>query len=449
MSTPYEKLIRPASQQSGGRERTVPPAQSASAAKKMLKRPARIEKPQLPFNVRARFRFDVPPPPMDPKMLLGTLSTASYAEPHFSQLERDFRPSAIPSNPTHGLRVNLVDTQLYKEPARLNAEDISLLETVMKGRSGGDLLNSRNSAPNKMRNPGMPPPPRKPETTNAPWMRRMAYDEYDRTAHKNVHAVDLAAEMQEINRKKEERFEKSRSERLLKSFKAPSRNMKHPGRKTGNVKPVSAAPIYPDFLHMLRELVCVEVDKDEVLTVSQRAKNDLEAAEESLRTTATVSVAERGANRGTQKFVASYTPTLKTLQKRKRMTEEKESDGGQKRNKVCFSEKEDYQWVGEYSIREGKFEDPRVSGIYGRSCFAITEHTMPGGKARVVTAARVGTMWKLSRRPQTTGTKLGKNGLRITLQPDLDETNDGHLKSLLTGAKAKNKVKAESKNSRR
>ncbi|KAI0563601.1 RNA polymerase II associated factor Paf1 [Gracilaria domingensis] len=448
MSTPYEKLIRPVSQPSRERPRVPPPAQSATAAKKMLRRPARIEKPNLAFSVRPRFRFDVPPPPMDPKMLLGTLSTASYAEPHFSDLERNFRPSAIPSNPTHGLRVNLVDTQLYKEPARLTGDDISLLETIMKGRSGGGLLNPRTGAPDNMRNPGMPPPPRKPETTTAPWMRRMAYDEYDRTAHKNVHAVDLAAKMQEMNRQKEAKFEKSRRERLMKSFKGPSRNMRHPGRKMGNIRAVSAAPIYPDFLHMLQEFVSVEVDKDEVLTVPQRLKNNPEGAEESLRTTATVSVAERSRSRGAQKFVACYTPTLKTLEKRKRKQDETEADAGPSKKKVCFGEKEDYQWIGEYSIREGKFEDPRVSGIQGRSCFAISEHAVSGGTARVVTAARVGTIWKLSRRPQTNGVKLGKNGLRISLQPELDETNDGHIESILSGSSVKRRAKGDSKSIR-
>lgn len=379
-------------------------------------------------------------------MLLGTLSTAAYAEPHFSDLERDFRPSAIPSNPTHGLRANLVDTQLYKAPVKLESDDIALLDMIMKGRSGGEPLNARNTTRDKMRDPRMPPPPRKPEPTNVPWMRRMAYDEYDTTtAHKNMHAVELAAKMREINRQKEAQSDKHRRDRLLKSFKPPSRNMKHPGRKIGNVRPVNAAPIYPDVLNLMRELIAIEVDKDEVLTVPKRVKKDPEAADESILTTATVSVAERRANQREKKFVACYTPTLKTLRKRKRVKEEEEGDGDQMSKKMHFGDKEDYQWVGEYAIREGVFEDQRVTGIPGRSCFGVTEHFIAGGKARVVTASRIGTTWKLSRRAQSGRARLGKNGLRIT-KDEQDDINEEVLESLLSGENLKRRrVKSEVK----
>lgn len=447
MSTPYERLIKPVPQRS--REHEKPPQQpavtTATVAKKMMRRPVRIEKPQLPFSVRPRFRFEVPPPPMDPKMLLGTLSTAAYAKPHFSDMERDFRPNAIPLDPTHGLRANLVDTQLYKAPAKLEPDDIVLLNKIMKGRSGGEPLNARNATRDKMRDPGMPPPPRKPEPTNVPWMRRMAYDEYDTTtAHKNMHAVELAAKLHEIKRQKEARSEKSRRERLLKSFKPPSRNMKHPGRKLGNVRPINAAPIYPDVLNLMRELIAIEVDKDECLTVPKRVKNDPEAADQSILTTATVSVAERRTNQREKKFVACYTPTLKSVHKRKRVKEE-EGDDDQNSKKIYFGDKEDYQWVGEYAIREGVFEDQRVTGIPGRSCIGITEHVTAGGKARVVTASRIGTTWKLSRRAQSTSARLGKNGLRI-MNDEQDDLNEEVLESLLSGENTKRRrTKSEPK----
>lgn len=450
MATPYERLIKPAVQSASHNERPLPHP-SKTAAKKMMRKPVRIEKPQLPFSVRPRFRFDLQPPPMDPKMLLGTLSASSYVKPHFSDLERHYRPTAIPSDPTYGLRANLVDTPLYKTAAELNPDDVQLLDLVMRGRSSGDQLSSHRASGDKRRTSGILSPPRKPEPTNASWMRRMAYDEYDTSTHKNMDAIEIANKMRERNDRKQALSEKSRREKLLKSFKPPSRNIKHPGRKVQNIRPVNAAPIFPDILLLARDLIAIEVDNQDVLTVTKRCKKDPEAAEQSLQTTATVSVAERTAYESRKKFVACYTPTMETIRKRRRtkeQNEEEEEEEAPKSKKIYLGEEEDYQWTGEYVIREGKFEDSRISGTPARSCIGITEHFVEGGNGKVVTASRIGTTWKFSRIPHTNNVRLGKDGLKI-IREDQEEREDEMLESILSGnGMKKNRARVEPKKGR-
>lgn len=439
MSNPYEQLIKQSARPL--RHEALKPAPNAPKRLAQLVKKKPVPKPPLRFNIRPRFRFDLPSPPLDPKMLLGCLSTSSYANPYFSELEQNFRPVAIPSDPTHGLHANLVETSIYQTPANLTTDDDVLVQSIMSGRSGRGLLNgaSGHQASQSLSSQAVP---KSTDIEYSPWMRRMGYDEYTHrdssSGRQSLHTKDAAAKRRMSESMNDPKVQDRRRRLIIRSFEDVHRNLKHPDRsKAGKLKPVSIAPILPDLSLLGEELIAYGIDKDEVLTLAKRKKEDPKAFDEAIRTTATVSVAERQRGQADKKYVACYTPSDKTLMKRKRKREEDGEDERESK-KIHLVDNEAYQWVGEYSIREGSLGDGGRSGKPSRACFAAMEHVADDGKSRVVCLSRIGTSWKLARRPQTERqTQLGKEGLKIR-RSATTRRNKNDLKELLSGAVQKN-----------
>lgn len=426
MSNPYERLLvskppRP-SENTARQSQPSKDARPAAPVSKPLSQPSKrrqVEKPlNLRYAVRPRFRFDIPDPPMDPKMLLGKLSTASYAKPFLSSLERDFRIPAIPSDPTFGIHANLVDTSMYSSPANLNLEDGALLHSVMTGRKGGNVLDKSDASRSGQKSASHISSD--PSAPVAPWMRRMSYDEYiardSAVPRQSLFLKDAAAKKRVQEKISAPEVQKRRMRNLLQSFETVTNNMKHPDRRKQHLRPVSVSPILPDFSNFGEEFIALEFDKDELLTVPARAKNDPEAMEESIQSTATISVAESLVSGQERKYAVVYTPTIGTLTKRKRKREElKEGDGDESNTKkIHFAEDETYRWVGEYSIREGRFGERGGKRGLSRSCFAVTEYSKKDSKKSVACLSTIGTTWKLRTRTQADApSMLGKEGLSI------------------------------------
>lgn len=384
-------------------------------------------------------------------MLLGTLSAASYAKPFISELERDFRPVIIPADPSHALRANLV-TPSVPRPAKsprhkLNNNDDALLHSVTNSRSGsksttadGSLHRSGNAS--SLSGLGViKPKTQANKVSNAPWMRRMSYDEYARSgtsrvpvsAKKNTKTI-IQQEKEMLN---DPKLKEHRRKQVLSTFPKSRKAPVHPDLRKGHLKPVHIAPVFPDFASLGNDFIAIDFDIDEALTVENRGKEDPAGAEESVRSMATVSLAENTARRDEKpkKFIACYTPTDHTLDKRKRKREAEGDDDEemevkvedtkmpqQKKKKIHFVENESYTWIGEYSIRESKFgaENGRMP-VMARSCFAVIEHPAKNGKKPVACFTRINTNWKLSRRPLHEGLRLGKEGLQIAR--DLEGSN--------------------------
>lgn len=370
---------------------------------------------------------------MDPKMLLGTLSTASYAKAHISTLERNARAVAVPADPSFALRANLVEGSLYSQQANLTVDDDALLLSVVAGRPGhfatpGDGLR-RSSQKAVTTNPAS-------ASTTAPWMRRMSYDEYSgSTMAKRQTLTPLKQDvaMRRAQQRQNDPKIKERKQRaLMQSFDAARRRpIQHPDLRKSHLKPVSIAPIFPDFANLGEDFIALEFEKDTLLTHSDRVQNDPELAEDAIRTTATISVAEGTSGK---KHIACYTPTERTLQKRKRVKEDEDGPSPSEKEKkmVRFVKDEEYDWVQEYAIREGQFGTDGTDGP-SRSCYAVTEYVSEDSQTRIACFSRIATSWKLSRRPGTMP-RLGKPSLKM--ERSLDPPNEHNLKlkrDIITG----------------
>lgn len=436
MSNPYEQILQSAAPP---RPKPKPPqVQSAVLSKATKKKP--ITKPIVRFCLRPRYRFDLPDPPMDPKMLLGQLSTTSYSKPYISSLEKEFRAPAIPADPTHGLHANLVESTLYTRPANLSVDDDALLLSVMSGRPGytgpkGSPDGSRRASL-KAAN-GRPAP-----TTTTPWMRRMGYDEYlggsSAMQRRKLLVKDhqAAAEKLANERKNDPKMIQRRRRQMLQSFELARRQPVHPDRRKAHLKPVNIAPILPDFSRLGQNFVVLEFDKDEHLTVRERQQNDTDAADESVRSLASLLVRNPKYPNDARKLIACYTPSDETLTKRKRRREENDGPTAdeKERKKVHFVQEEMYEWIGEFSVRERQLGSSGGKGVPSRSSYAVTEYTREDSKSRVAMLSRIPTIWQLSRRPGL-DEHFGKPDLKIRrdgTQPTDDEDNQdivaGHSK---------------------
>lgn len=445
MATPYERVIQKAAPPSV--RPSQPPRSAATSSDRVLSKVVRkkpIPRPQIRFNLRPRFRFDFPEPPMDPKMLLGRLSTESYAQPYIADIEREFKPGAVPSDPNYGLRVNLVESSMYKPLKNISIDDDALLESVMAGRPGDPRRGSSTL--------GSAPAPRQSSTPAAPWMRRMSYDEYFSRSAVPTRASLTSPNANTSSKKAKPQLSKAElNNRLrrehLQTFAEARRLPEFPEYKRPQPRPVKVASVLPDLFSLGENFIAFEFDQDELLTFERRQKKDPKGADESIRSLATVSVAEREPTTQ-KKYIACYTPSDRTLTKRRRSAqepEEEEDKDSKKPKKISFQEEETYEWIGEYSIREGQIGEKKQKGKPSRSCFALTEVSSANGKKHVASLQRIGKSWKLSKRPGMLQ-PLGKEGLRILRDESPREIDNEMKKTILTG---ETQAEAEKTNGKR
>lgn len=409
MSNPYEQILR-----SAAPPRPKPkPAPSSSGVLSKANKKKPVSKPHVRFNIRPRYRFDLPDPPMDPKMLLGTLSTASYAKPVITALERDFRPPAIPADPTHGLHANLIESSLYTEPVNLSVDDDALLLSVMAGRPG--YTGAKPSADGRRRGLNKDSVSRPTANSTTPWMRRMAYDEYlggSGTVSRRKPSIkeqEEAAVKLVNDRKNDPKMVQRRRREMLQSFDIARNNPIHPSKSV--LRPVHVAPIFPDFFLFGQNLVTLEFDKDEALAPTERTKNDPEDAAESVRSLATLRVETPADAKNGKKVLACYTPNDETLRKRKRLRDEDDKNFSRDGKKRHFADQELYEWIGEYQIRERDLGSNKVdTDLPTRSCFMLSEYGE--SDSRIALLSRVGSTWKLSKRP-VKDIHFGKPDLKI------------------------------------
>eukprot|EP00177_Eucheuma_denticulatum_P001998 GFKZ01003564.1.p1 GENE.GFKZ01003564.1~~GFKZ01003564.1.p1 ORF type:complete len:452 (+),score=60.91 GFKZ01003564.1:138-1493(+) len=448
MSNPYEQLLRKPpptkAPEPAKPSRDARSSQSSVLSKVNKKKP--IERPPIRFNVRPRFRFDLPEPPMDLKMLLGRLSTTSYARPDVSQLEKDFRPPANPAGPSHGLRPNLVESSIYKQPVDLSVDDDALLLSVMSGRPGHPTAKLAEIGRRGAQNVGaMPPPSRVVPLSSAPWMRRMSYDEY-RGGSTSVsrHKVTIkdevdAAKKIAYDRKNDPKVRERRRRAMLQSFDAACKIPIHPDRRKSNLKPVQITPVFPDFSELRQKFIVLEFDREDLLKTEGSPRNGSEEIDEGLRTMAAMIVGK--GSRVTQS-IACYKPSEGTKEKRKRKREEEgdDEDIPEHAKRIRFVEDEVYGKSGEYTIRIGHYGSEVEDGEPTRSCFALADYVSEDSETRVALLSRVLTGWKLSKKPDNPESQLGLDyiGIRRDEPPKPDASD---LRPAIAGANVK--VKSE------
>lgn len=406
MSNPYERILgtrpkRPTPQPS----RDVRPSQS-SVLSRVAKKKA-LEKPVIRFQVRPRYRFDLPDPPMHPKMMLTSLSTSSYSKPVISEMELNFKPSAIPADPTYGLNANLVDYDAYSQKAKLLPSDETLLSTILMERPG--YSGARPMDINRRITTGAsafpPPPPRRPDTATVPWMRRMSYDEYQggnrtltRAQREDKEEKRISGRMAKARKISPAMLKERRRRMLLQTFNTASKIPVHPDPRKSGLRPSMIIPVFLDFRQLGEKFVLMESDKDEKIETNG-LDNSPEDQDESERSTVALVVGEGDG----KKNIACYKPSKKTmeLRKRKRTQEDAASTDGKESKKIKFVDEEIYQKTVEYSARVGEFGKPQPGRSITRSSYAFNMHVNKDSTNRVVTMSKLAAGWKLIKRPST------------------------------------------------
>lgn len=329
-------------------------------------------------------------------------------------------------------------------------DDDALLLSVMSGRPGASGATSLDFAISGAQKMGvLPPPPKQSPVSSAPWMRRMSYDEYrggsvsvarhKLTAKEEVEAAEKLANQ----RRNDPKVREKRRRAMLQSFDEARKMPVHPDRRKAALRPLSITPVFPDFEQLGEMFAVLEFDKDDNLTVAERLREEGDAADESVRTLTTLVVKN---DTEMKKHIACYTPTDKTLALRKRQRERdgEDDDMAPQSKKMHFAKEETYQWLSEFSVRIGRYGSQIKDGVPSRSCYALTELVSEDSMTGVAVLARVGTGWKLSKRP---GTMLPLGEKRIMINRGMTKKNTERRKrQLIEGADVK--VRAESKEER-
>lgn len=400
-SNPYEAIVNGSSRRAEKR----PNPQSSVLARAGKRR--QMRRPHNRLAVRHRYQFEMPPPTMDPKMLLGDMSMAAYNAPHLTSLELDARPLTAPGDPLFGLRVDLVGARAPADLPSMSVSDQALLIEIEQDRPAG-----AGAGPQKRETPAQAP---------ASWMRRMSYDEYtakSSTAARPLVNVNTKGKqpLTSLSSKRTEKKQKLKpagataARSVERSFFLANKMPKHPDKRKQNLRPISVVPVFPDFLSAGAELIAAEFEKNASVTHEAR-EGDEDMLKRSKQALATISLAD-----GDSKFLACFTPTDETL----------ETIAEDEKVVAPTGEKElMYEWVEEYSIREAARK--KDSPTEQRGCFALSVHEGSNGK-RVAILGRVGTNWKLSRRDADLP-RLGKSHMRLTSTSLSKEDEDDKLKS--------------------
>lgn len=227
------------------------------------------------------------------------------------------------------------------------------------------------------------------------------------TAKEEVEAAEKLANQ----RKNDPKAREKRRRAMLQSFDEARKLPVHPDKRKAALRPLSITPVLPDFEQLGEIFTVLEFDKDDNLATEERLREEGDAADESVRTLTTLVV---GNETDMKKHIACYTPTNKTLGQRKRQKERdgEDDDTETQSKKLHFAEEETYRWLSEFSVRIGRYGSQIEDGVPSRSCYALMEHVSEDSMTRVAVLARVGTGWKLSKRPGTMPA-LGEKGIMI------------------------------------
>jgi Paf1 len=323
---------------------------------------AAISKPPVKFFLAPRYRFAIPEPPTDLKMLRGQLESSNAAASQSHKLELDAKKVALVLYPSFSLLTDLVMPAQYAHrtsEAPLSAEDQVVLESVdtqsatkpatsvtqLGSRSGqkssGTALGASNSYAIGGNRIPIPPPNRSKQTTAHPWMRRMSYDEYfsGSTTHDPRRQAALLSTDAALQDSKKQNFAASRKKEALDSFdKANIRSLRHPDKAKANLKVVHIAPVFRDVSDSYNEWVSMQFDRMGPMDKLPRFERSAGLGEKAFKSAVTISVADAD----DKKFLSCYVPDDETL-------ESKNDDG------VDDLPIESHERVREFAIREAGF----------------------------------------------------------------------------------------------
>jgi hypothetical protein len=323
---------------------------------------AAISKPPVKVFLAPRYRFAIPEPPTDLKMLRGQLESSKSAASQSHKLELDAKKVALVLHPSFSLLTDLVMPAQYAHrtsEAPLSADDQVVLESVdarstikpatsmaqlgtrSAQKGSGTALGASNSYAIGGNRVPIPPPNRSKQTTAHPWMRRMSYDEYfsGSTTHDPRRQAALLSADATVQDAKKQTFVASRKKDAIESFeKANIRSLRHPDKAKANLKVVHIAPVFRDVSDSCNEWVSMQFDRMGPMDKLPRFEHSEGLGEKAFQSAVTISVADSE----NKKFLSCYVPDDETL-------ESKKEDG------VDDLPTESHERVREFAIREAGF----------------------------------------------------------------------------------------------
>lgn len=288
------------------------------------KRP-QVSKPPVKFSMAPRYRFAIPDPPTDLKMLRGKLEVSPDVAVQMSKLEYNAKKVAVPLHPSFGLNVDLAMQTQYSprastellpddqvllsliEPRSASIEESPLsniASSSLKGPSGNAYPSGGQSIGAERVAPPRPSRPKQPVTF--PWMRRMSYDEYRSgtsisDARRSMPVPIPSADA--VDRK--ELWTKSRRKGAIESFQSvQSPSITHPDKAKSHLKVVRNIPVYRDLDDANVELISMQFDQFALFEQVTRFHGQKDKAETAFQSAVTISIAD-DENR---KYLSCYLP---------------------------------------------------------------------------------------------------------------------------------------------
>lgn len=307
---PYAAGLKAAGLQTAKAEEVAPEEKASDVPRdgvlSRVPKLARLKRPPVKLSMAPRYRFALPDPPTDLKMLRGAPQPTTEPARRTSKLELDAKKAITPLLPSFGLRADLVLPGQYlprSAKMELLPEDEIVLSAI--GPRTGPLSAAQEATGTRR---ALPPPKKAKAATAFPWMRRMAYDEYfsgTSTMRKEKH------EQADVS---EQKLEKQRRRERLETFrKAKRKPMVHPDKSKSHLRVKSVVPVFRDLNDINLELVSMQFDRHAPLHALTRfSGSDAEDPEEVFRSAVTVAVKDDD----NRHFLSCFAPDKESLSMR-------------------------------------------------------------------------------------------------------------------------------------
>jgi hypothetical protein len=354
-SNPYGAAVQDISARAAASAATVTPEKPRdSVLSRVAKRP-QIPKPPVKFSMAPRYRFALPDPPTDLKMLCGNLETTAAPASIVHKLELDAKKIMLPLHPSFSLQADLVlpaqyalrterDDVLPEDQIVLsNAEPFGGTDSSRPPGSkgapvGGHMSSGRKSGvtsrlvPNVALN-------RSKQVTAFPWMRRMAYDEYASGTTTDNRRISLGIDQNKgvkaVLAKSEQAARLQRQDAVNSFKKANHLTIKHPDKSKSHLTVISTVPVFPDVNDSHSELISMQFDRVAPMENCPRFAGNRELSDQAFQSCVSVSFADNA----DKKFLSCYVPDEQTLEGLR--------DRGER-----FGTRERHERLREFSIRD-------------------------------------------------------------------------------------------------
>lgn len=391
---PYASLTAsapsaPAAPAASSASASAAPSKPRDQVLSRVQKRAQISKPPVKFSMTPRYRFALPDPPADLKMMRGSLAPSAAAALRMTRLESDAKKAAVPLHPSFGLRADLVLPAQYapRPPGAITPEDQVVLAAVEgRGGDGGKKGATRAVA------------------TAFPWMRRMGYDEYAKgTGERSKREEGTGGQAGEKRRL--EKMEEERRRDHVQTFakaRIPVEKIRHPEPSKKHLTAVSAVPVFRDMNDCDTDLISLQFDMMAPLERVDRFAGDEARGEEAFKSAVSISVSDEK----DKKFLSCFVPDDATLRDLEAAADDPEP----------AERKEYHDRLREFAIREAGVAPAQQGSAVARSTRPkltfVGNVRKKDGNDSMMTLSGIPTAWLLT--PRTATMKpLGEDRLEL------------------------------------